>query len=91
MTARRPPADLRVRWSRRELALMYYGSAPTGGLLSMFLEQVKLIDAYGMRTGLAAKIHRPDASDERSLAQELDARGYDLTTLRFQIRKKAEP
>lgn len=70
---------------------MYYGSSPTGGLLSMFLEQVKLIDAYGLRTGLAAKLHRPDESDERTLAQELEARGYDLTTLRFQIRKKPTP
>jgi hypothetical protein len=85
---RRPAAELRVYWSKRERALVYDGSKPTGGLLALFLEQVKLIDAYGMRHGLAARIHRPDESDERSLALELDARGYDLTTLRFQIRKK---
>ncbi len=87
----RKPADLRVRWSKRQRALMYIGSAPTGGMLALFLEGVKLIDAYGFRAGLAAKIHRSDASDERTLAQELDARGYDLTTLRFQIRRKAQP
>lgn len=34
---------------------------------------------------------RAPSGDERSLAQELEARGYDLTTLRFQIRRKAAP
>lgn len=29
-------------------------------------------------------------TDERSLAEELHRRGYDLTTLRFSIRKKGE-
>lgn len=91
MTSARKPADLRVYWSKRERALVYNGSQPTGMLLAMFLESVKLIDAYGMRHGLAAKIHKPDESDERTLAQELDARGYDLTTLRIQIRKKVAP
>lgn len=87
--ARKPPAELRVYWSRRERALVYNGSSPTGGMLATFLERVKLIDAYDLRHGLAAKIHRPDESDERTLAQELEARGYDLTTLRFQIRRRA--
>jgi hypothetical protein len=84
-------ADLSVRWSRRERDLLYDGSKTSGGLLALFIEGVKLIDAYGMRYGLAAKIHRPNDSDERTLAQELDARGYDLTTLRFSIRKKVQP
>lgn len=84
----KPRADLRVYWSKRERALVYDGSKQTGGLLAMFLENVKLLDAYDMRHGLAASIHRKDESDDRSLAQELEARGYDLTTLRFQIRKK---
>jgi len=91
MKERKPPAELRVHWSRRESALVYTGSKQTGGLLAMFVEGVKLLDAYGMRHGLAAKIHVRDDSDERSLAEELDARGYDLTTLRFQIRKKRSP
>lgn len=82
--------DLRVRWSKRERALLYEGSSPTGGMLSMFFERIKLIDAYDQRYGLGAKLHTPDESDERSLAQELDARGYDLTTLRFSIRRKGE-
>ncbi len=88
VVSRRGPADLRVRWSKREGALVYDGRKTTGMLMAMFLEQIKLVDAYGMRHGLAAKIHRPDESDERSLAQELEARGYDLATLRFQIRRK---
>lgn len=87
--SRKGKAELRAYWSRRERALVYDGSKPTGGLLALFFEQVALVDAYGMRTGLAARVRRPAPSDERSLAEELEARGYDLTTLRFQIRKKA--
>jgi len=83
--------DLEIRWSKRERALLYAGCKATGGMLSHFLEGVKLIDAYGLRDGLAAKLHYKNASDERTLAQELDARGYDLTTLRFSIRKKVTP
>lgn len=82
-------AKLVVRWSKRDKALLYIGSRPTGGVLAMFFEQVKMLDAYGQRHGLGAKLHTPDSSDERSLAAELDARGYDLTTLRFTIRKKS--
>lgn len=84
----KPKAELRIYWSKSEKSLMFYGTGSTGGLMHQFFDNVKMIDAYGMRHGLAAKIHHPDESDERSLAQELDARGYDLTTLRFQIRKK---
>lgn len=85
----RGKAELRAYWSKRERAVVYDGSKQAGGLLALFFEQVTLIDAYAMRTGLAARVHRPHESDERSLAQELDARGYDLTTLRFQVRRKA--
>ena len=67
---RKPKAELRVYWSRKERALVYDGTKPTGGLLATFFEQVELYE-------------------KRTLAQELEARGYDLTTLRFQIRKKA--
>lgn len=84
----KPKAELRIYWSKREKSLMYYGTGPTGGMMHQFFDNVKLVDAYGMRH---SRVHRPDESDERSLAQELDARGYDLTTLRFQIRKKPTP
>lgn len=79
---RKPTAELRVYWSKRERALVYDGSKPTGGMLAMFIEQITLGAAHGQ----AARPHDPDY--QRTLAQELEARGYDLTTLRFQIRKK---
>lgn len=37
---------------------------------------------------LASLFEQHRNSDGRTLAQELDARGYDLTTLRFSIRRK---
>lgn len=89
MTVTKP--ELAVSWSKRERTLLYVGDKQTSGMLSLFIEGVKLIDAYGMRHGLASKLHRPDESDERTLAQELDSRGYDITTLRFSIRKKVTP
>jgi len=85
---RKGKAELRAYWSKRERAIVYDGSKQTGGLLARFFEGIVLLDAYAQRTGLAARVHRPDPSDERSLAKELEARGYDLTTLRFQIRKR---
>ena len=92
---RKPTAELRVYWSKREKALMYDGSKLTGGMLSGILERITIGEMHGYlcspeckQNGHYARIHRPDESDKRTLAQELDARGYDLTTLRFQIRKK---
>lgn len=74
MPAKCKPADLRVRWSKRERDLMFaYEQHPSDGHLM-----------YG------AFCVTP-VCDGKSLADELDARGYDLTTLRFQIRKKAVP
>lgn len=100
MSARGKP-DLAVRWSKRERALLYDGSTPTGGMLSGILERITLGEMNGNmcgtecnRNGLTARINQgrpPDPSDTRTLAQELDARGYDLTTLRFSIRKKTTP
>lgn len=83
-----PLAKLTVRWGKREKALLYIGSKPTGGMLAQFFERAKILDIYDQRHGLGARIHRPCESDERSLAAELDARGYDLTTLRFTIQRK---
>lgn len=62
-------AELTIRWSKRERALLYDGEKSTGGMLAHFFEGIPY-------------------PDQLSLAKELDARGYDLTTLRFQIRKK---
>ena len=76
----------KIRWSKRDKALVYEPKQ-TGGMLAQVFEGIKILDIYGMRHGLAAKVHRPDESDERTLAQELDARGYDLTTLKFSIQR----
>jgi len=65
--SRRTP-DLSVRWSKREKALLYFGSKPTGGLLALVFEGHK---PYG-----------------KTIAEELIDRGYDLTTLRFSIRRR---
>ena len=52
---------------------------------------------YGNRDGksdsriVMRALEDPLASSELSLAEELEARGYDLTTLRFSISKKSEP
>lgn len=81
-----------VRWSKREGSLLYRyeGDKPTSGMIAHYFEGVKQLDAYGMRHGLAARIHTPHPSDELTLAQDLDARGYDLTTLKFSICKKPQ-
>lgn len=77
--------DLSVRWSKRERALLYHyeGSKPTSMLFAHFIEGITMGDAYGY----PGRESKPD--DNRTLAQELNARGYDLTTLRFSIRKKS--
>lgn len=74
---------------------MFYGSKPTGGMLSGVFDRITMGEMNGYfcsveckQNGMISRIHRPEESDKRTLAQELDARGYDLTTLRFQIRKK---
>jgi hypothetical protein len=48
------PADLRVYWSKRERALVYNGSKPTGGLTAHHLEMDE--DAYSVCREHAARI-----------------------------------
>ena len=81
----RPRPDLRVRWSRRDRALLYgyERDKPTSMVLAGFFEGLTMGALYDYRG------RDPKPGDERTLAQELDARGYDLTTLRFSIRRKA--
>jgi hypothetical protein len=76
--------DQSIRWSKRERALLYHyeREKPTSMLIAHFIEGITMGDAYRY----AGREHR--AGDDRTLAQELDARGYDLTTLRFSIRRK---
>ena len=79
-------ADQSVRWSKREGSLLYHyeREKPTSMLIAHFFEGIKLGEAYG----LATVFREPHESDKRTLAQELDARGYDLKTFKFSICKK---
>ncbi len=79
--------DQRVRWSRREKALLYgyESSKPTSMLIAHVFEGIKMGDLYS-HVG-----REPRPGDDRTFAQELEARGYDLTTLRFSIRRKKTP
>lgn len=55
-------------------------------------ERALLYDGCKSTGGLLAWLVESQRNlDNRNLAQELDARGYDLTTLRFSIRKKTTP
>lgn len=93
-------ADQTIRWSKREKALLYgfQREKPTSMLIAHVFEGVKMGDMLGhmcgtecLRNGATARINKDkprDPSDLRTFAQELDARGYDLTTLKFSIRRK---
>lgn len=72
----------RVRWSKREQALLYGWdrSKPTSMLIAHIFEGITMGDIY--------RHAQPQPNDERSFAQELEARGYDLKTLRFSISHK---
>lgn len=74
-------ADQSIKWSKREKALLYHfeRDKPTSMLIAHFFEGILMGRAYGGAV---------QEGDNRTLAQELDARGYDLTTLRFSIRRK---
>ena len=77
-------ADQSVRWSKRENSLLYHyeGQKPTSMLIAHVFEGVQMGQFYSY----AGRENRKE--DERTFAQELDARGYDLTTLKFSINKK---
>lgn len=102
MSGAKQPPDLAIRWSKREISLLYVyqsnAGKALGRVLSNIIEGRTLGEMNGddcgkecNRNGLKARFREgrpPDPSDKRTLAQELDARGYDLTTLRFSICKK---
>ena len=77
-------ADQSVRWSRRDKALLYHPEAckPTSMLVAHFFEGITMGDAYGYNISKGS-------DGNRTLVQELEARGYDITTLRFSVHKKA--
>jgi hypothetical protein len=78
--APKPPGH-RVYWSKRENALLYHQDGTVG-------DQTASSSTGGM---LALAFEGVDIGYGRSLAAELESRGYDLTTLRFCIRKKPLP
>lgn len=82
MTSRRAETHLMVRWSKRENDLLFHhpGPKPDGHLLYAALCGDRWRpDWEEMRVG---GVHDP------SFVKELEARGYDLTTLRFSVRLK---
>lgn len=103
MTARSKP-DLYIRWSKREKALVYGGTCKsTAGFLAHIVENVLLGEMHGSlcdegckRNGIKARLRKTDHQvfrdqDMRTLAKELEHRGFDLTTLRVSIRKRSLP
>lgn len=81
---RRAKPDQSVRWSKRERALLYHFECekPTSMLIAHVFEGIKMGDLYSY-TG-----REKQPGDDHTFAKELEARGYDLTTLKFSIRKK---
>lgn len=78
--------DHAVRWSKREKALLYHHERckPTSMLIAQVFEGLTMGDLY------AYPGRKQEPGDGRTFAQELEARGYDLTTLRFSIRRKQD-
>jgi hypothetical protein len=69
------PVTLSMRWSKREKCMLIsYPSKPDGHLLHVRLNAPRFTDS----------------EEQPSFVQELEARGYDLTTLRFSIRRKVQ-
>lgn len=76
-----PEKTLSARWSKREKDIVFrYPDRPDGHLLNDALCNARMRRDYDSATGFRL---------EGSLVDELKARGYDLTTLRFSIQKKA--
>lgn len=82
---------LLMRWSKRHRDFLYdypEGGKADGGMLHFYLKFVRdpsdeHFQVYGPG-GLGGQHKYPG----RSLLDQLDARGYDLTTIRIQIDKK---
>lgn len=73
---KRDPNTLSMSWSKREKDLLInYPSKPDGHLLHVRLNAPRF---YGHE-------------ELPSFVQELEARGYDITTLRFSVKRKGTP
>lgn len=80
------PGELKARWSHSESDLIFdwggYGATkPDGALLCGTLCNKRLEEKFP--EGGYHYVH--------SFAEELERRGYDLTTLKFSIRQKPKP
>lgn len=92
MTAPKKPARRRTRentlwvvWSKKEKDLLFHHPdfKANAALLNYYLCSPRLVRDYsGDGRGF---------SFDPSLVEELEKRGYDITTLRFSIMKKAPP
>lgn len=87
--------ELKVNWSKREKDLMiHYPSSPDGHLMHCFLTRNiywLLYSDADKENGEELVARVPGYGNllkTRSMKDELEARGYDITTLKFSIKKK---
>lgn len=76
------PPRLRMYWSKCEKAIVYHHDGERNGLVARGADARLLY--YTIGTKLVEL-------DEKNLLELLEERGYDLTTLRFSIRRKVQP
>jgi len=81
-----PKTTLRVRWSKRERDVMYHSpNGPDGHWIHAWLTAARLPPGFDLGWP------PPWPHNDRSFMRELDQRGYDVTTLRISVKRKAEP
>lgn len=77
---------LKIKWSKREKDfLIYYPSKPDGSLIQHYI--LGNILQWGGIDGMSKGGFNYESFN---LKEELERRGYDLTTLKFEIKKKDE-
>lgn len=87
MATRKGPPDLRFSWSKRERDwITHFPRKPDGHLCNSFFSE------HGAPTPVTPGDDRPFVPlrpmNAREFFEELDRRGYDLTTLRFSVRRR---
>jgi hypothetical protein len=93
--AKRKENTLYAFWSKREKDVMIcFPSKPSGHLLHQFLSNKALLVLPKTSGADMKKLYEVKENpymavfEDKSFLQELEHRGYDLTTLRFSIDKK---
>lgn len=94
------PQRLDVRWSKRHDDLLYQApDAPDGHLLHQWIsctpgpllsELCTALANQGVQATAFQVLKALAEVERRTLRAELEARGYDITTLRFQIDRKKD-